>query len=377
MTTLRSLAEQVLLRLSGFAPSADLEVTYDDIYPTLIQTINGILKTEFIQLKMKLADDHPQEAALATFTDLEVIPYEEGLVIGCEYLRFDLNPSEWAEADGDIWVDPDGDSWVVSGAVNVRLTTSSTGEGLYHFVVDQISFPSGITAADVVAFLTEASTASYIEFVVLENDLPVRFARAAMSNIVEISGGIEFDYDTLDIQLAPSEIISLVRASARLLKSFVTKDGLSMTAISRCGPSYGNTSQRAAVLLPVQPLSLPYGQGVWRVFDPYLPDEPWIPIGNAYYGMTNGVDHTGLATFLEGKNTYTWFGGDRIVFNIERALMPDRMAVQLVVVSADKVGEFDPLPVPADFESDVVDKTFETILKVKMPDYQVSSTTEQ
>lgn len=363
MTTLRLLAEQVVNRFAGYAPGTDLEVSYSDVYPHLIQQINALLKTEYVQVKMRLGDDHVQEAAMATFTDLDVIPYEQELVIGCE--AFD-----------DTW--PDNPT---SGA---SLSVTQTGEGLYEVEVSDITFPAGKTALLLSSFVNQAALTSYIEFdfgfpdYVFE--LPTKFARSAMKDIttLDVTDGFKFTYDLLDVGLAPAEVRSAVRKSGLSLKGVPSlTGGITVSSFNRCGPTYASASLRSAVLLPVQPLSLPYGQGVWRVFDPNTPDDPWIPIPNAYYGMTNQVTHTGLANFLDGQNTYTWFGEDRIVFNVPSNLMPDKMAVQLAVVTADKVGDFDPLPVPADYEAEIVEQAFAVLVKIKMPDYQPSSTDEQ
>ena len=378
MITLRYLADQVIRRVAGYAPSSDLEVTKDDVYPYLVQAINEAIKLEIIQIKQQRHDHTPQEASLATFTDVDVIPWEEGLVVGCQRLAFDTDPKEWVEADGDVWVDNDGDSWVISGSTNARLTSSAPGEELYDVVLDQLSLPAGVTVQDIVDFINDADAASYIEFQFTDENIPYRFYRGGISSVVIAGSGVQFSYDLLEIQEAPAEIRSIVRGSALLLKSFSTKDSLTLLGIKRCGSIYGNQqSQKAAAILPVQPVSLELGKGVWRVFDPYDPESQWIPIGTAYVGVTTGADHTGLASFLSGKQTYSWFGQDRIIFNTPRYLMPDKVAIQLVVVSLDQVGEYDPLPIPADYENGVVEEVFKKVLQAGRVDYQVESTTKQ
>jgi len=128
---------------------------------------------------------------------------------------------------------------------------------------------------------------------------------------------------------------------------------------------------RSAVKLPTFPINLPMGLGVWYV-------APYDDIDNFYVPMLSGQQ--GLTKTITVLNNYETrvpyeINGNQLVFStdITEGDSPvTKVLIRMLVNDVADLGEYDPLPIPADMELPVV----ETVLKlmgVKKPTETVNN----
>lgn len=115
----------------------------------------------------------------------------------------------------------------------------------------------------------------------------------------------------------------------------------------------------AKVVLPVAPVRLPRGMGVWHVSRCDDVHNPFIPSQN---GMIPMVQAEPLINEGLGIPIYEVHGLN-IVFDrdvLDNSVIDpivDEVFVRLVVTDISELGEFDPLPFPSDMEADVIRET--------------------
>lgn len=126
----------------------------------------------------------------------------------------------------------------------------------------------------------------------------------------------------------------------------------------------------AKFTLPVAPVRLPRGMGLWHVSRTNDIHNPFIPVQNGQIAMAQAepLINEGL-----GIPMYEVFGLD-VVFdrNVTSAAVLDPVVtsvfVRLVVADIAKLGEFDSLPFPSSMEADVIRETASLLGIIPPPD---------
>jgi hypothetical protein len=106
--------------------------------------------------------------------------------------------------------------------------------------------------------------------------------------------------------------------------------------------SFGEVSK---VSLPITPISFPKSMGIFLVYDPKFPDNPFIPLQRGQKSLLNADE---LLNDLNGqigyepKNNVLIFTKDITLFDITSVTM------ELCVFDTEGYSVTDPLPIPAD-----------------------------
>lgn len=110
---------------------------------------------------------------------------------------------------------------------------------------------------------------------------------------------------------------------------------------------------RSQATLPVTPISLPKNVGIYLVYNPEYPDFPFIPLLRGQRGLlrTDALlnDMLGQVTY-EPKNTTLTFSKDLLLMDCPEVTM------ELCIMDLSLYSVTDPLPIPADYEQQIVDE---------------------
>lgn len=121
-----------------------------------------------------------------------------------------------------------------------------------------------------------------------------------------------------------------------------TYDNVAVTS-SGNGTSYSS--------LPVIPISLPRGVGIFLIYDPAYPDIPFIPIQRGQKALIRMddilSDFLGLIAY-EPKNNIVVYTDDLTVFGL------NAVSMELCVFDMSQYSATDVLPVPSDYEEQIV-----------------------
>lgn len=115
--------------------------------------------------------------------------------------------------------------------------------------------------------------------------------------------------------------------------------------------SHGTLKSKA--ILPVMPISLPKGMGIFMIYDPAYPDKPFIPLSRGMGAMlqTDKLlgDLMGLVAF-EPR-------GNQVIFNRNLFILGvTNVTMELVVFDMSLYGKNDILPITSDMEAELVDE---------------------
>ena len=107
--------------------------------------------------------------------------------------------------------------------------------------------------------------------------------------------------------------------------------------------------------LPAIPVSLPNGLGVWFIApdasDQTIHDQ-FVPMRPGDWSLMKDAPFSGDGTIL-GNNTYE-VNGKYIIFHKDISNDVPDVVIKLVVTDIKELGDFDLLPIPADYADDVV-----------------------
>ena len=126
--------------------------------------------------------------------------------------------------------------------------------------------------------------------------------------------------------------------------------------------------------LPVMPIKLPMGQGVWEVNredDPFN-EMCFIPIPSGAKGLMEGMLSKSLGQvgyIWEGKTLY--FDHNIFVEGVRT------LSAKLIVVDVNSLDEFEPLPITADMEADVLTEVYQIVSQRGFKDNVVDSATDK
>lgn len=128
--------------------------------------------------------------------------------------------------------------------------------------------------------------------------------------------------------------------------------------------------------LPIKPLKLPRNMGIWSIYLTNDPENEFIPL---QMGQTNLIKSQPLVSTLLGQIGYEPLGGMDISFTKDLpALFPSQtLSMRLAIMDASQYGDYDTLPLPPEFEIDVIKELVMLYSQQPTPDKVVDPTVKE
>ncbi len=119
--------------------------------------------------------------------------------------------------------------------------------------------------------------------------------------------------------------------------------------------------EKSYSLLPITPISLPKNMGIYLVYHPLYPEIPLIPLQRGQRGLLRSDellnDTLGLISY-EPKNNKIVYSKDLTTLDFPSVTM------ELCVMDISQYGINDELPVPADYQDDLIKELTEAFIWV-------------
>lgn len=128
-------------------------------------------------------------------------------------------------------------------------------------------------------------------------------------------------------------------------------DGLVLADYEATAVAYGG--KKAKITLPVMPVSLPRNMGVFAVSPNEDFSSPYIPL---QAGQPELLEGQPLISTLLGQTGYIVKGRDIITTTNITLDGTETIYLRLVVFDVSQYDDYDPLPIPASMETDIVDE---------------------
>lgn len=374
-TTLNKLSEQAWRIIKGGTPSDDTELTLREVREAITQAINRRLKTEHLSVHQQFGEHFPPHHLIATYDNVAVASVSTPtLTIEC------------TEAT-DLVI------------TSVEMTIDHLGDDpdYYQITVTGITY-SGMTEAEVEALVTGASDSCALTFTT-EDTGPVSFLIAGIEEFDLNGSTLTFFYypdavpetgywttaDGLYWATAdgtywttptsgtgtaiPTVLSDYVEDSHFILSTVLVGTDFTfsfdITGVSICCLVSDEAEIDAYVTLPAQPISLPRGMGVWRVFRPTAPNAPFIPLSSQVMAIATNITHTNMSSILGALTAYEYMNNTTLRFNQPASTIGSTVTIQLLVndytASPDSI-----LPIPADMEATVIEDTIK-LFSVQQP----------
>lgn len=354
---LKKLAEQVIRRYNAGDPSRDNTLEKREVYLHLIQAINKRFKVEQFNVNMPLGEMVPPHASLATYNLTIAATGFKDVEFTRETFEAPLTDQYYQNPNGQYWVNEDGDYWVATPA-SATLEIVDFGGSVFGIYITGFPEVNGVEYEDIASFFNSNSThidntrtTGYIEIQGLGGSNVLRFATDAIISASTTGDGWWFTYNLNNTVNTNQEILDLVAQSHIAIGEEIGTRSITFVSLDLYTLTTETESDlQATATLPAQPINLPRGMGVWRVYSQKNPSVSWIPIQAGSTFMLNGM----IDDSLDLLNTYEYFDNKTLYFNNTVAEMPTDMKVQMVVVDPDQISETDLLPIPADMEEDVI-----------------------
>jgi len=372
MTYLKKLAEQIRRVYEGGNPSQDSTLKDGELYPLIIQVINKIFKAETLGMHYQDGTrDVPHHSLMTYSVDIEASG-DLIVTVDCESWPGYLVGDFWTTPGGSFWDTEEGsgeDFWMIDTTAS-SITVTDSGDGVYAVVIGGLTLNTGYDFDDLVAWIGQCASTSYLRLAGPASTLPNIFPIEAMSSITATADGFSFSYDTGASEGFVGDVLTnIIESNARLVSiAGAGETEIDIVRFDCCTPSTNEDYRQAQLTLPAMPLNLPMGQGVWRIYDPKSPYVSFIPLTAGGFDLVNSVSHTGLNTVVDGENCYEWFNYKTIKFNKAVSALPSTLSVQLVVADMDQLGPTDLLPIPPESENDVIQEVLKIIRPVQQED---------
>lgn len=136
---------------------------------------------------------------------------------------------------------------------------------------------------------------------------------------------------------------------------------------------WGNKSRAQ---LPITPIKLPRGMGVWSVFPPGDPDSEYIPL---QWGQAGLLQSQPLINDLLGQIGYNAPGDGTVVFTKDLTLpnIPVYVSMRLVVMDISQYGDYDILPLLPEMEFQIKQEVVKMYLGEPVADKLVDPSTKE
>ncbi len=133
---------------------------------------------------------------------------------------------------------------------------------------------------------------------------------------------------------------------------------------------------RSKASLPIKPIKLPRNMGIWSVYRTNDPENEFIPL---QMGQSNLLKSQSQLNGLLGQIGYEPLGGMDISFTKDLpSLYPgETLSMRLAILDASQYGDYDPLPLPPEFEWDVIKEVYSMYSTQEIPSKVVDSTTSE
>lgn len=136
---------------------------------------------------------------------------------------------------------------------------------------------------------------------------------------------------------------------------------------------YSNAKSKAT--LPIKPLSLPRNMGVFSVYRTADPTNEFIPL---QMGQSNLLQSQPMINNLMGQIGYEVFGNEVVFTKDLTQLYPDEtLSMRLAVLDMSQYGDYDMLPLPPEYEWDIITEIYKMYTTQPVPDKVVDSTTKE
>jgi len=137
--------------------------------------------------------------------------------------------------------------------------------------------------------------------------------------------------------------------------------------------SYGNNQSKAT--LPIKPTKLPRNMGVFSIYRTQDPSTEFIPL---QMGQANLLKSQAMINDLMGQIGYEVFGND-IVFtkDITRLYPDETLTMRLVVLDMSQYDDYDMLPVPPEYEWDIITEVYKLYSSQPIPTKVVDATAKE
>lgn len=397
MTYLRKIAEQIMRLHEGGNPSDDSELDPRELYLLITQSINDRIKKSYFSEALPMGTQVPANAAMGVYNAAVSALTGSSNQTSCTDLgQFGQDPAGFLDSDPDTWTAEDWAAWT-SGNLTADLTFVKSGRNI-NLSFEGVSFPFGVTENNISEFFAAGGKKCYIKFRngywstapnraawidalssawvdaagnywtfsgVLDtappeenNSMPVVFAAHGITNLTIWDTGFSFDYNLNAIHT--SECDEVINQCLTTLDRLVAiPDGTTLYEdvyfinIDRCCVDCNDATGYSKATLPVQPMNLPRGMGIWRITNPDDPFVSFIPVQPGEMALVNWITHTGMNEIIKGLIAYEW-AGKTITFNRLSTTMPSTVDLHLIVVDPDSLAETDLLPIPPEIEQDVI-----------------------
>ena len=392
MTYLKKLAEEIIRRFEGGDPSNDRDIDSREIYELIGKVVNKLLKMEYLNVHLPQGEQVPPQAAIAEFTGVEVkvmgnptFQYRES-----QFDDIGFVSDYWVTEDGQGWftdendndrVDASDNVWAISGQP-ITMTVIETAPAIYQISISGITIPPGQTVESLKNFIDLTQETGYLEIKGFGEGTPNKFIGGGISGVTTTINSIAFTYSLSNaITNAVYEDIKQQALDTHSLLGYYGSEVFSDVILNLFKYEYFEipSSGRAFVTLPIQPINLPRGMGVWRVYNPLLPFNSYIPLSAGQYDIYGPIFHTGTGSALEGLTAYEYFDNKTLIFNKTKELMPPTVNIQMIVTRIkDDNGNYDEyglLQLPADMEQQVVVEVLE-MLSMSRPEDLVTDQNE-
>ena len=135
------------------------------------------------------------------------------------------------------------------------------------------------------------------------------------------------------------------------------------------------TVGKSKATLPVKPLKLPRNMGVWSIFQTSKPDQEFIPL---QMGQGALIKSQPMINNLLGQVGYEVFG-NQVIFTADLTqLMPgETLSMRLAILDANEYGDWDILPLPPEFEWQVITEVYKMYSTQPIPDKVVDATAKE
>lgn len=133
--------------------------------------------------------------------------------------------------------------------------------------------------------------------------------------------------------------------------------------------------------LPIKPMMLPRGMGVFAIYPKYNAngnyeyDKEFIPLQMGQGGLLKSQP---MINDLLGQVGYEVFGGTVIFTKDIKSLFPDVvLAMRLAIMDISQYGDYDVLPLPPEYEWQVISEVYKMYSTQPLPDKVVDGTVSE
>ena len=133
---------------------------------------------------------------------------------------------------------------------------------------------------------------------------------------------------------------------------------------------------RSKATMPIKPLKLPRGMGVWSVYRTSDPLNEFIPL---QMGQSNLIKSQPMINDLLGQIGYEPLGEMEIAFtkDLTQLYPNETLSMRLAIMDVNEYDDYDVLPLPPEFEWDVISEVYKLYSSQPLPDRLVDSSVKE